>query len=119
VNSKSFEGAQEGAGEEVEVFEDPQNHEIQDEREDKPLPAVGVRAAGCDLLCDQEIHGGAANHESEKTPIPPSIEKVASQEKENILGAVIETPVQQHDRYQEQEISRGIKEHGVKLTLLS
>jgi len=32
------------------------------------------------------------------------------------LGAVIETPVQQHDRYQEQEISRGIKEHGVKLT---
>ena len=32
VNSKSFEGAQEGAGEEVEVFEDPQNHEIQDER---------------------------------------------------------------------------------------
>jgi hypothetical protein len=115
VNSKFFEGTQEGAREEVKVFENAQNREIQNEREDEPLPAVGVRAAGCDLLCDQEIHRGAANHEGEETPIPPSVEKVAGQEKENILSAVIETPVQQHDWYQEEKISRGVKEHGVKL----
>ena len=48
--------------------------------------------------------------------IPPSVEKVAGQEKEDILGAAIETPVQQYDRYQEEEINRGVKEHGVKLT---
>jgi hypothetical protein len=75
---------------------------------------VGVRAAGTDLLSDQEIHHGAADHESEETPIPPSVEKVAGQEKENILGAVVETPVQQHDRNQEEEICRGVKEHGIK-----
>jgi len=114
VNSKSLEAGQEGAREEVEVFEDPQNHEIQDERENKPLPAVGVRAAGGDFLGDQEVHRGAADHEGKETPIPPTVEKVAGQEEENILGAVMETPVQQHNRYQEKEISRGVKEHGVR-----
>ena len=119
MNAKILEAAQERACEKVKVFENPQDREIQDEREDEPLLPVGVRAAGFDLLCDQEIHRGAANHEREETPIPPSVEKVAGQEKENILGAVLETPVQQHDWYQEEKISRGVKEHGVKLTQCS
>jgi len=77
---------------------------------------VGVRAPGCDLLCDQEINRGAANHESEETPIPPSVEKVAGKKEENILGALIETPVQKHNWYQKEEISWGVEEHGINLT---
>jgi len=62
-----------------------------------------------------KCHRGVANHESEETPIPPSVEEVAGQEKENILGAAIEARVLQHHGYQEEETSRGVKEHGVKL----
>ena len=54
---------------------------------------MGVRAAGGDFLGDQEVHRGAADHEGKETPIPPTVEKVAGQEEENILGAVMETPV--------------------------
>jgi hypothetical protein len=118
VNSKSFEAGKEGAREEIEIFKDPQNHEIQDEREDKPLPPVRVRAAGSNFLRDQEVHRGAADHESEEAPIPPTVEKVAGQKEEDILGAVMETPVKQHDRYQEEEIGRGVKEHGVESKLM-
>ncbi len=115
VNSKFVEGTQEGTRKEVKVFKGPQNQEIQDEREDKPLPPVGIQAAGGNLLCDEEIHRGAADHKGEETPIPPSVEKVAGQEKKNILGAMIEAPIQEHDRYQEKKISGGVKEHDVKL----
>src|SRR6266478_8339287 len=106
VNAKLLEGAEEGAREEVKVFENPQNREIQDERENEPLLPMGGRTAGDDLLCDQEVHRGATNHESEETPIPPSVEKVTGKKKENVLGAMIQAPIQQHDWNEEQEIGR-------------
>lgn len=63
---------------------------------------------------DQEINRGAANHKKQETPVPPSIEKVAGQDKKDILGAMTKTPVQEHDRNEEQEISRRVKEHGAE-----
>jgi len=116
MNAKFVKRPHKRAREEIKIFENSKNSEIQDERKDKPFFPIQVRASGCDLLGDQEIYCSAANHESEETPIPPSIKKVAGHEKENILGAVLETPVQQRNWYQKQKVSRGVKEHDVKLT---
>lgn len=89
---------------EIEILEDSQNREIQDERKYKPFFPVGVRAAGRDFLAHEKIHSGAGDHESEKSPIPPAVEEVARKKKENVLGAMIEAPIEQHDWNEEQEI---------------
>src|SRR5207245_7316821 len=101
VNSKVFEGGEERSREEIEVFEDPKNRKIQDKGKNKPLLSVKARTGGGNFLGDQKIGGGAANHEHEETPVPPAVEKVASEQEENVLSTMTEAPVQQHDRYQE------------------
>ena len=93
VDAQFGEGTDEGTREEVKVLEDSQNCEIQDERKDKPFLPVWRRPTGGDLLSNQKIHSRAANHEREETPIPPAVEKIAGQEKENILSVVIEVLV--------------------------
>ena len=94
----------ERACKEIEIFEDSQNGEIEDERKDKPFFPILVRAAGDNFLADEKVHGGAADHECEKSPIPPAVKEIAGKKKKNILGAVIEAPVEQHDWDEEQEI---------------
>ena len=96
--------ANERAGKEIEIFEDSQNGEIEEERKDKPLLPIVVRAAGSNFLADEKIHGGAADHESEKSPIPPAVKEIAGQKEKNVLGAAIEAPVEQYHWDEEQEI---------------
>src|SRR6267143_4081796 len=88
VNAQPVQSAQERPREEIEILEDPKNREIQDEGKNKPLLSVRVRTAGGNFPRDQKIHAGAANHEHEETPVPTAVEKVASEQEENVLGAV-------------------------------
>jgi hypothetical protein len=106
VQAELVKRANERAGKEIEIFEDSQDGEIEDERKDKPFFPIVVRAARSNFLADEKIHGGAANHECEKSPVPPAVKEIAGQKKENVLGAVIESPVEQHDGDEEQEIGR-------------
>jgi hypothetical protein len=114
VKAKPVKGANERTGEEIEVFEDAQNREIQDERKNKPLFPAGVRAGGGYFLSDQKVDGSAADHEREKSPIPPAVEEVARKEKENVLSSMIEAPIEEHDWNEEQEIGGRIENHIVK-----
>jgi hypothetical protein len=114
VKTKLAKPFNEGAREKIKIFEDPENRKVQDERENQPLFPARIRATGRNSLGDQKIHRGAEDHEREEAPVPPAVEKVAGEQKENVLGAVTETPVQQHDWYQEQEISWRVKKHGAE-----
>ena len=114
VNAQRFQRSRKGPSEEIKVLEYSKNPKIQHQRQDKPLLAVGVRAAGGDFLGDQKIHRGTANHECQEAPVPPAVEKVTGQKQENVLGAMRQAPVHQRNRDQEEEVGGRIKEHGAK-----
>ncbi len=101
VSAQLIQPGQKRAREEIEVLEHPKNREIQDEREDKPPFSVCVRRRRSDFLGDQKVDRRAADHEAKEAPIPPAVKKIASAEKENVLGATIKPPVHQHYRYEE------------------
>ena len=102
----------EGAGKKIKILENSENGEVQDEREDEPLPAMRILLRRNDFLSDQKIHHGAANHEREKPPVPPAVKEVTRQQKKDILGTAVQPPKKKNDRDQEQEESGGIKKHG-------
>src|SRR2546421_9169815 len=56
VNAQRFQRSRKGPCEEIKVLKYPKNPKIQHQRKDKPLLAVGVRAAGGYFLGDQKIH---------------------------------------------------------------
>ena len=114
MKSEIIQHADEGAGKEVKIFEDPQDGEVQKEREDKPFPAMRILRGRHDFLCDQKINGGAANHEEEKTPVPPAVKEIAGQEQKNVLGAMVQPPVEENDGDQEKKERRRIKKHGTQ-----
>jgi hypothetical protein len=114
VNAQRFQGARKGVREEIEVFEDPENRKIQHKGEDEPLSAMWIDAAGSDFLGDQKIYRCTPNHEREEAPVPPAIEEVARQEQKDILGALIQPPVQQDNWDQKDEIGWRIKKHSAK-----
>src|SRR5438552_12959717 len=67
VNAQRFQRSRKGPSEEIKVLEYSKNPKIQHQRQDKPILAVGVRAAGGDFLGDQKIHRGTANRSEEHT----------------------------------------------------
>jgi hypothetical protein len=89
VKTEVIQHADEGTGKEVKILENSENGEIQNERKDEPFPAVRILGFRPNLLRDQKVDRGAANHEDKKAPVPPAVEEVTGKEKENILGAMV------------------------------
>ena len=112
VKAEVVQHPDEGAGKKIKILENSENGEVQDEREDEPLPAMWILLRRNDFLSDQKIHRGAANHEREKPPVPPAVKEVTRQQKKDILGTAVQPPKKKNDRDQEQEESGGIKKHG-------
>ena len=65
-------------------------------------------------MSDQKIDRGAANHEEEKAPVPPTVKEVAGQEEKNVLGAMVQPPVEKNDGNEEKKKRGRVKKHGTQ-----
>src|SRR5690242_7443900 len=79
VKAEVIQHADKGAGKKVKIFENSENREVQNQREGEPFVAIRVLGRRHNLLGDQEIDRGTANHEGEKAPVPPAVEEVTCQ----------------------------------------
>jgi len=66
------------------------------------------------FLSDQKIDRSAANHEDKKAPVPPTVKEVAGQEEKNVLGAMVQPPVEKNDGDEEKKERRRVKKHGTQ-----
>src|SRR5215469_6756945 len=89
VKTQVAQHADQGAGKEIKILENPKNREVQNQGKDEPFPAMWILPLGNDFLSDQKIHGRAANHEHEEPPVPPAVKKVTGQQKKDVLGAMV------------------------------
>lgn len=109
VKSQLVERACERANKKVKVLEHPKNGEVPNKRQDEPMLAMGIVQVRTQLLGHEIVDSRACDHEAQKAPVPPAIENVTCDEKENVLGAVIEPPVQEDERNQKEKERRRVK----------
>ena len=114
VKSQIIQHAEEGTSKEVKIFENAENGEIQNQGKKEPFPAMRMLDGRGNVLSDQKIDHGAANHEEEKAPVPPTVKEVAGQEEKNVLGAMVQPPVEENDGNQEKKERRRVKKHGTQ-----
>src|SRR5690242_14556400 len=112
VDSQVVQRAVERARKEIEVLEDTQHGEVPHKRQREPFLAIGAWVLGGDPPRHKEVHRGAGDHQRQKTPIPPAIEYVTGHQKEDVLRAMIQSPVDDDNEDQEGEIRWRIKKHG-------
>ena len=60
---------------------------------------------------DEEIRGGGSDHERQEAPIPPGIKEIARHQQKNVLRAMAEAPIRQHDGDQEDKVNWRVKKH--------
>src|SRR5690242_16419471 len=77
VKSEHLESMSCGIQEEVKILEESQNREIDNERSDKKELARFWILGVFNCFCDNVIDGSRSNHQQQKSPVPPAVEKIA------------------------------------------
>jgi hypothetical protein len=98
---------------EIEVLEETENRKVRNERYDKQYLARSRLSGVLDLTSDQEINRRRCHHQQQKTPVPPSVEEVAGEQKQRILLPPSQSPIHSDNQREESEIDWRIKQHQV------
>ena len=100
-----------GADKEVAVFEETQKSKVDAEGNDEQSATLAAGGDGSDADGDEVINDRRGHHEQEEAPIPPAVKEIAGAEEQGILAAPTESPVEEYNRHQKQEINGSIKKH--------
>src|SRR5258708_8984958 len=85
VNAQRGKRNRERVSEEVEILKKAQNRKIDDQRERQEQTANPRILCIPDFDGDQIVHDRGSDHQAEETPIPPTVEKIADEQKKFIL----------------------------------
>lgn len=110
LEAEEFEETGGALEEEIGVFEEAEDAEGGGEAEDEPTFLGGGRA-GADADRGEEINGRGEEDESEETPIPACVEKIAGPKEEDVLPPMPQQPVDQNDGGKEAPELVAVKEH--------
>ena len=75
------------------------------------MPAALGRCATPHTLGALIVHNGGEQDETQESPVPPGIEEVACNEKQEVLGTMTGEPVQHVDDAEEEREDGGVEEH--------
>jgi hypothetical protein len=108
-------GIDEILGEEVIVFEEAEEAQVDDDAREQQEASFGGGLCYQKSAAYEIVHQRAEGDEREKTPVPPAVKKVAGYDDEQILDAEIffeNEPIQdKYDRKEECKFYR-VEEHG-------
>src|ERR1700741_160839 len=95
----------------VEVFEESQNGKIDHQRQ-REKGFANPRVLGVSNLDrDEIIDDRRADHQAQKSPVPPAVEQVTRCQQKTVLGAESESPINQGYDTEKKNENRGIEKH--------
>ena len=92
----------EAGGEEIEVFENPQDSQVHGDGKGTPASGGYPFGGGRDALCDKKVNQGGECDQKQEPRIPGSVEKVACCQKHAILATVGQHAIE-YDYHREED----------------
>jgi hypothetical protein len=101
------------AGEEVPVLEEPEDPEVHDEAAGEDLLAPSLGIGDLEQPPDRVVGPRRDHEEPEEPPVERAIEQVRSDEKEHVLAAATEPPVDDQNDGEKRCVLQGVEGHGI------